>query len=82
MSAGTTETVEAQLAEVTAQRDALLKACKPFAHFAEMLTAKPLRGTGEQIYGIHACTEWEATILRSDLEAARAAIALCEKGAR
>jgi hypothetical protein len=64
----------ARLATVTA-------AVAPFARFAEMVSAKPLRGVASDelpddktLYGIHFGTEWEAEITLGHIRAALAAI--------
>ena len=66
--------------ELLASHERLEKALLPFAHFATMFAAKPLGGMSDTIYGIHAGTEWEAAISRTDCKAALEALKLIPKG--
>ena len=66
--------------ELLASHERLEKALMPFAHFATMFAAKPLGGMSNTIYGIHAGTQWEATISRTDCKAALEALKLIPKG--
>ena len=54
-------------------------ALKPFADFAEKLdaklAAKPMRSLGDNFYGIHIGTDFEAELTLTDLRRARAALA-------
>lgn len=52
----------------------LERALAPFAEFARQWRRKPLKGTGEAFYGIHAGTEWEAELTHADLQRALAAL--------
>ena len=57
-------------------------ALKPFADFAEKLdaklAAKPMRSLGDNFYGIHIGTDFEAELTLTDLRRARAALAAYE----
>lgn len=66
--------VELELADLQAQRDALLVAAKPFKEFADYLVAHPRTGLGDAMYG------WdnEVFIRQSDLLKLREAIRLAE----
>ncbi len=63
-----------EISKLEATNDALVEALEPFAAFADAFEAKPLSGLDDVIYKIHAGTEWEASIRRSDCNKARAAI--------
>lgn len=55
-----------QLGRAQEEAAAMREALHPFAEFATMWDAKPLRGTADAFYGIHHGTEWEATLKVSD----------------
>ena len=54
--------------------EAMIASLQPFAHYARMRAAKPLRNAAGVIHGIHSGTEWEAEITIQDCEAARKAL--------
>jgi len=64
------------------QRDEAVALLRPFAEFAEKWKQKPLSAIGDAVYGIHAGTEWEAVLRRSDCEAARAFLSTLDGGKR
>lgn len=62
-------------AETKAQRDAALRALRPFARFAEQWDRQPLSRIDDNFYSIHTGTEYEAELRLSDCRAARAILA-------
>jgi hypothetical protein len=52
-----------------ADTDTSAEAVGRVRRYVEMRAAKPLRGVGECIHGVHTGTEWEAELLLSDLRA-------------
>jgi hypothetical protein len=58
----------------------LREALEPFARYAEMREAKPLRGLDDVIHGIHPGSEWAAELRLSHCEQARAALSGERKG--
>lgn len=65
------DALDAKDREIARLRDAL----KPFAFFAEQWERRPLRGIADELYGIHAGTEFEAGIRLADCRKAREALA-------
>jgi hypothetical protein len=65
-------------AEQSGKREAALReALLPFARFHRAYKSKPMRGVGDEFYGIHSGTEWEANLKHSDM--ARAYTALSQQ---
>jgi hypothetical protein len=58
----------------------LRAALEPFARYAEMREAKPLRGLDDVIHAIHTGSEWEAELRLSHCIKARAALSGERKG--
>lgn len=57
-----------------ARAEAMEKALRPFARFAEAFDGQPLKGLHDEFYVIHTNTEWEASLRMSDMRAARLAL--------
>lgn len=72
---GQTDELAEQIAIDLNSHAALVEALEPFANFFEKFSAKPLRGIGDEFYGIHTGTEWAASLLLSDMKRAAEALA-------
>lgn len=67
--------LECEHDEALALAGRLRKALVPFAAFAAAFDAKPLSGLHNELYGIHAGTEWAAVLRLSDCRTANALLA-------
>jgi hypothetical protein len=60
--------------KLQAENDRLREAAKPIADFITAFDAKPLRQVNDEFYGIHAGSEWEASIRLSHFRALKKAV--------
>jgi hypothetical protein len=60
--------------KLQAENDRLREAAKPIADFITAFDAKPLRQVVDEFYGIHAGSEWEASIRLSHFRALKKAM--------
>ena len=64
----------AEIEHLEAENARYREALAPFADFAKRFDAMPLGGLHDDLYVIHAGTEWEASIRLSSLRACRRAM--------
>jgi len=60
--------------KLQAENDRLREAAKPISDFITAFDAKPLRQVDDEFYGIHAGSEWEASIRLSHFRALKKAV--------
>jgi hypothetical protein len=58
-------------AELQEQVALLTAALRPFAAFGKAFDAKPMRGIADEVYAIHAGTQWAASLRLSDCRRAQ-----------
>jgi len=56
------------------ERERLVSALQPFAHFWRQWERLPIRRLDDELYGIHVGTKYEASLRRSDCAEASAAL--------
>lgn len=61
-------------AKLIAAAPLMYEALEPFEAFINAFDSKPINGLDDDIYTIHAGTEWEATLTRTQMRAAREAL--------